>query len=284
MKAAKKPDRPGLWPLPLLAAAVMLTAGCGGRVYLYEVPEAAATIAVDGKTEDWAGALSLISEDHVSVGFANDRDFLYLCVTRERSGERTGASPRNLTVWLDPGGGTKKAMGIRVGGTLPPMDDGGPEGRPPRGEEAPPAGFEVLDANGQVVASGPLGQATGEGLEVASHSGSDRLVIEMKVPLGGSGGSLIAIGRPGSDVGVGVLAEAPKRQGRPDGAVPGGPSGGGGMPGGGGMTGGMGGGPGGQAGGMRPGEPDLPKPLKIWIKVRLREGAGHAVFTWRAGS
>ena len=132
------PLRPGLPGLNFfgalfLAAAVLAAAGCSrGRIYLVNSLGAPHAITVDGETGDWYGALSYISKAQVFVGFVNDRDALYICLTREAAGEGPSVPMGGLTVWIDPSGGDAKKLGLRIATAGGPLD-----GRPMDGSRRP---------------------------------------------------------------------------------------------------------------------------------------------------
>jgi hypothetical protein len=294
-----RPGKPGLIFFPLLAA-VLASAGCGGRVYVVSSLGPPHTITVDGETDDWNGALSYVEKNHLFVGFVNNRDNLYICMTREEVEGRAGAAPiGGLTVWLDPQGGDKKTLGIRLaqaGG--PPEGDGPgqggqrPERRPdrqPADENAepgagqdkapmPPGGeIEILGPSGQVLKKLSPEGAAAAGLEVKTGIAGGSFTVEIGIPLRADDRHPYAAGvEPDGTVGIGFVSTPPSRPGRRNGPPEGGPGEGGGRPGGGGMPGGMGGMPGGMGGGGMGGpggppdrDPDIMKGFKIWTRVKL---------------
>src|SRR5215813_9011228 len=70
-------------------------------------------IAVDGKFDDWTGNLDPLGDNPESIQVVNDGEFLYLRLTASDAGARRQIVRQGLTVWFDPGGGTKKKLGIR---------------------------------------------------------------------------------------------------------------------------------------------------------------------------
>src|SRR5262252_5882835 len=70
-------------------------------------------IAVDGKFDDWTGNLEPLGSNPESIQVVNDGEFLYLRLTASEAGARRQIMRQGLTVWFDPGGGTKKKLGIR---------------------------------------------------------------------------------------------------------------------------------------------------------------------------
>jgi hypothetical protein len=234
--------------------------------------------------------LSYVAKDQLFVGFVNDREDLFICLTKETGERRPGAAMAGLTVWLDPRGGSKKTLGIRLAGAEGPQE-GGSERRPARkperqakdepadqqmGEKAqmePGGDIEILGPNGDVLRSLSPQLAGEEGIEVKSGFSGGSFVLEVRIPLNASDRHHYAVGA-GSDgiVGVGFIAS---RTGQGD--RRGGPPGGMGSPGGmGGVGGTMGGRSGGMVGGMRGAmppnmNPDIGKTFKIWTRVRLHQ-------------
>jgi hypothetical protein len=288
-----RPGRPGLNLFCLLAAAV-LAASCAARVYVVSSLAPSRSIVVDGDSQDWGGALAFIEKSDIFVGFINDQDSLYICLTKPAVEAGPGDRDAFPTVWFDPAGGTKKTMGLRLVGAEGPEDgmppgENGPErrgqkpgqGPPVKDEEGTPPqdrdrveGITVLGPAGAVQMSLAPESAAALGLEVKIGRSGGLSVLEIKIPLRASEHTPVAVGAgPDGIVGVGFVSSRPQRQGGP-----GGPSGrgpGGGMPGGGmGPGGGM---AGGWRGAMPPNmDPDITKGLKVWTRVRLHRGDGPA--------
>ena len=275
----------GLIFFALLALAGVSAAGAGGgQVYLVSSLGPPHAIVVDGTTEDWTGALSYVKKDQLFVGFVNDREDLFICLTKETGERRPGAAMAGLTVWLDPRGGSKKTLGIRLAGTEGPPE-GGPERRPSRKPdrqakdepadqetgEKPPAEvegeIEILGPDGAVLRRMSPQAAAEEGIEVKSGSLGGLFALEIRIPLKPSDRHHYAVAAgPDGTIGVGFIASRTGQGGRPGERM-----GGMGMPGG---TGGIGGTMGGRSGGMRGAmpanmNPDVGKTFKIWTRVRL---------------
>ena len=266
--------------LLLILAGVFAPGMSGGQVYLISSLGPPRAIVVDGDTADWTGALSYVAKDQLFVGFVNDREDLFICLTKETGERSPGAAMAGLTVWLDPRGGSKKTLGIRLARAGGPPD-GGPERssarkpeRQAKDEPMEPSGdIEIVGPNGDVLRRLSPQLAAEEGLEVKSGFSGSSFVLEVRIPLYASDRHHYALGA-GSDgiVGVGFIAS---RTGQGD--RRGGPPGGMGSPGGmGGVGGTMGGRPGGMGGGMRGAmpanmNPDIGKTFKIWTRVRLHQ-------------
>ncbi len=274
--------------LPARRAAAALSFVCllgaaacaASRTYQVESLWPKNPVLIDGKSDDWRGALAFVGEGELSLGFYNDGDNLYLCllVADEMSRERIIRS--GLMVWIDPQGGKARTLGIRYPAGPPaggppeesetePTDRRSGRERPPDREMGPPSEGALDEI--EIIRSGKneperikLDQV--HGLEVKMEEASGLLVYELKIPLLGDGQSTVSIGaKPGATVGIGLETAEFKRRGR-DMMGPGGmPRGGGGMS----PMGGRG-----RFGGRMPANFDFPKPLKIWAFVKLSSGAG----------
>ena len=67
-------------------------------------------IVVDGKYEEWGTALRSVDDKNIAAGFANDKNFLYLClVTSDRNAVRK-ILMNGLTVWI---GSSRGKIGIK---------------------------------------------------------------------------------------------------------------------------------------------------------------------------
>ena len=228
-------------------------------------------IDVDGRSMDWLDTLTYVEEFNISVGIANDTDYLYICAVVENPLVRMQVMRQGLTVWFDPKGGRKKAMGLRFPlgyqGMREPPAEFGEEPDIEKLQRTFPMSLnelEILGPNRKDVRR--MRKAEAKGVDVAMSFSSGKLVYELKIPLIKSSNRPYAINvRPGSSFGIGIetspsrdMGQSPRRKtggmGRP---------GGGGNPGMGGR-GGMGQMPGGGRSGM-------PKNLKLWLSVALSQ-------------
>lgn len=278
-------------PAPSAAVSVLLVlagAACSATTaYITDSPPATRQITVDGRSDDWVGALSVISDGKAEEGFLNDQDVLYVCFATGDESLRRQIADGGLTVWIDPKGGDAKTLGIRY--PLAKLSRGRPtptQGEtPPEGEPAqPPAAGESSGGEASVLeilrsgssAAQKMKISDAKDLEIAASEESGLFVCELKIPLQSSPDRPLALAAaPGAKVGIGV--EVPKSErsmggGRP----PGGMGGRGGEPGGGMGRGGFGGGGGGRMGrGMGRGmgrndlDVDALKGLKVWTYVKL---------------
>ena len=221
-------------------------------------------IMIDGKTEDWLSALSILEDGSVSVGFLNDQENLYVCLIAESGPLQDQIMMQGLTVWFDPQGGTAKAFGIKY-----------PLGMPPQ-EERERASFEDFSEKtlseleiikSKKEAPQKMEIAEAKGIEVKAVPTSERIVYELKIPLLQTDQHPFAVGvQPGKTIGVGFETgklNLDKAPGRHPGGMP--PMGGGFGPGGAGGRGGF---------GMRP---EMPKGLKIWAQVQLSSGKSATI-------
>jgi hypothetical protein len=190
-------------------------------------------------------------------------------VTTE-AGEQVGPVPRaTWTVWFDPSGATNKVMGLRLARPEPPPQDDNQ------------GSVEILGPKGDVIKKMSPEEAAEQGLEIREGFSGGGFVLEVKIPLVTSDGHTVAVGAaPNGVVGVGFMSGRPNRKDWREGAPGGGTGGRGrapgdiGRPGGGGPGGGIPGGRSGRRGGMPAGSrpsmnPDIPKDVKVWTRVKL---------------
>ena len=228
-------------------------------------------IVVDGRSADWLDALTYVEEFNVSVGIANDADFLYVCAVVGNPLVRMRVMRQGLTVWFDPKDGRKKSLGIRF-----PLGSQGRNERPVEFGEEPD--MEILQrvfllSLNELEILGPgrkekrrIKKTEAKGVDVAMSVSSGLLVYELKVPLIYSPEQSFAINvHPGRSFGIGIETSPQSRDkeqlSRPSRTEDMGRPGSGGNPGMG-RTGGMNQMPGG-------GRPAIPKKLKLWLSVSL---------------
>ena len=265
-------------PAALALFLVFTLAGCSSyKTFQIESRPPEHQVLIDGKADDWAGRLFVVEGQKVSLGFLNDQECLYICLRTDDGGMQRQLLRLGLTVWFDPGGGRKKALGIKY-----PVGLSSREQRMWRGEEPEETGAPT-EFGGNLTdveiyrpgSSEPesLDIAEVEGIEIKAATAGKSFVYELKVPLAQSGRDFIGVGAPaGATVGVGFetgkfdLNNLPRR---PSGTI----GGTGGKP----PVGGYGG-PGGvmQPGRLRPNEPEIPEDLKIWAAVQLSSGGNPA--------
>lgn len=228
-------------------------------------------IIIDGRNNDWLGAMMYIEDENISVGLLNDESFMYFCMIAENPLIRTQVMRRSFTLWFDPEGGKKKTFGIRFPIGMQMRD------APMRRSDDEQNREEVRDISKRALTEleilGPgeeeqkrMPVAEAKGIDIRIEASSGMLVYELKVPLQSSEEYPYAIGaKPGASIGLGL--ETPKidrsaMRERMGDRMPGGIGRGGGRGGMEGRTGGI---------GMR-GEgrsPQMPKEIKLWAIVQL---------------
>ncbi len=270
-----------LRPLSLLLVGGMLAAGllsgCGHMSEISSSWNEGNGAGVDGSGKGWSGALWDLSDDKVSVGAKNDRDYLYLSLMTADRARIFQVLSGGLTWWINSDGGKEKSFGFRFplagasrgfmaalrgnpddeGNQLPTLDDARKE-------------FEVLRGGSHQTVS----VAEGQGVLTRLSYDEGRLVCELRIPLVQSAGHPYAVGNaPAGNLALGLetgRVEAGGGGQRPRGEGGESPGEGGGMRGGrGGRGGGMrGGGMRGGGGGAR-GNAASSGPLDAWLKVAL---------------
>ena len=268
--------RPAMAGFLLLATAFFGLTGCSSfKMYVTKSLWPERQIVIDGKSDDWSGALSFIEKEQLSLGFYNDQDNLYLCLIAEGNFTRAQILRGGLTVWFDPAGGNKKIFGIRypLGVSSPEMPMPPEMENPQEMNEGFPGeamkGLEIIRSKKEEPEMMEVAKAKENGLEVMVTPSSGMVVYELKIPLLTKEGQPLAVGaKPGATIGIGFETSKPNlsrmRRGGPGGI----PGGGMGRP-------GMGGGFG-RGGGFNM-RPEMPGPLKIWTTVKLASGASGSV-------
>jgi len=236
-------------------------------------------VAIDGRSDDWAGNLFIVEDEGITLGFLNDKNNLYICLRAEEMSIRGQIMRSGLTVWFDPQGGKKKTLGIKfpIGMRLDerpmPRGDFGEEEEEPdfkKPAEENMNELEIIRSENEVPEKMEVAEA--KGIEIKVLPSRVGLVYELKISLIRSDENPISVGtEPGKTIGIGFETGKFEFSGMPRGR--GGMPGGGGMPpmGGGMGRGGMGGM--GRMGGRRGFE--MPKDIKIWATVRLSAGESH---------
>lgn len=239
-------------------------------------------IKVDGKSDEWVGAMAYFESQNISVGVLNDNDFIYICMIADEPQIRSQVIGRGLMLWFDPEGGSKKSFGIKYpvgiqmeGGFQRP----GAEGRREDFQDRDKRMQELLEDSSselEILASGRkegkrmfVEEARGLEVKLAAYSGM--IVYECKIPFSPSDEYPYAVGTKAGDM-IGIGIETPEidlnamRDEMGDRMPPGG-GGGRGMP----PGGSMGGGRGGRQGGMGMGGRGrrMPTQLKVWTVVQL---------------
>jgi hypothetical protein len=261
--------RGGRWPL--LAAASLwlafLTVSAAERPH-FDSQRRDSAIIVDGKYDDWYGHLEPFGSEPVAIQFLNDSEFLYVRLTASDAATRTQIVRQGMTIWFDPGGGTRKKLGIKY----PVVEGGGGRGRRGEGEpgdQAAPADRVDIMGPGKDDARS-LTRDHLPGVDVAIRAEQGMLQYELKVPLARTADRPYAVeAAPGATIGVGLETDKVQQRAFGEGRGGGFGGGGGGMPGGGRGRGGMGGRRGGDRGGEDQRGFQPPKPWKSWATVTI---------------
>ena len=279
-----------LWILFVIVITTMSLTGC--KKTEFESGWKDREIVIDGDHTDWKNALTYIEKKKVSIGLLNDDDYLYVCLVPATRQIQNQITRLGFTLWFDAAGGKKKTFGIHY--PLGMMNSGmsmrelGFDPRPGMGDPDPErmqrlielslSDLEILgEEEGDARMMG-VDQAQGIDVEVGNMT--ETFTYELRVPLRRDEDHPFAIGvEDAAAVGVGFETgqiDIEKMREEMKDRMGSGGRGGGGM--GGRGRGGRGGGRmagappgGGRGGGMRGGsmQPDIPDPLKVWVKVSL---------------
>ena len=229
-------------------------------------------VIVDGSANEWEGLTAAVADLKVSVGVANDSEVLDLCLITDDLQTRELILRRGLIVWFDPGGGTRKAFGIKYPVGTFAVDKPRPSSRTrAAARDTPPEPIEIVN---RVEIFGPgkderrsLLADKVPGIRMRISQTEAGLIYELEVLLARAADRPYGIAaRPGAIVGVGLETPDLQKGITITGEQP--RSGASGLPGGvsvGSSTGGTGAPP---RGSDR--ERDkMPKPIKWWSAVRL---------------
>jgi hypothetical protein len=268
----------------ILFMAVIAQLGCGSLAVESKWREH--EIVIDGKSDDWVGALQYFEEKNVSVGMLNDNSFLYMCLIIDQQQLRNQIMAQGLRLWFDPEGGNEKSFGIKfpIGlGMMRPNREITEEDRERMQDQDARQELFKRSLTELEILSGGIDDGLrmtvdeAKGIEIKLKMYNGQVVYECKVPLLTSEGMPYVIkARAGDAIGVGL--ESPKldmqaKRDRTGGGMQGGGGRDGGMPSGGSMTGGRRGegGRGGMSGGRdgRGGNQQLGEELKVWASAQL---------------
>ena len=258
----------------ILAGALVLSA-CGGTVALQSsVPQS--PIEIDGSEQDWYEHLRPIEKQRASIGVGNDAEHLYVAFLTADDALIRRIMALGLILWLDPGGGNEKDLGIRypsgmmgsAGEGMMSPGDPGREASPELRREQFEASLQELDLlRGEDGESLRMSAASIPGLAVRVTAEGGIFFYELRLPLRATGPFAVAAGvDPGEALGLGletgaVDSDVLRRQmaeraaDRMGGAAPG-----------------MGPGMGGPSGRMGAGDRILmEEPFRVWRSVTLAE-------------
>lgn len=246
-------------------------------------------INIDGKSDDWVGSLTFVDKQNISLGVANDKDFLYICLAAEDQAVISRILRQGMILWFDPEGGKEKTFGIKYPVGRQRMQPGEREMMRPENEadlQKMRRAMMAISNELEILQESKIPIRTSienlKGIEVFLKSSAGLIVYEVKIPLQENQDFPFAIGaEEGSEIGIGIevpkmtmnMKRAPGGMGGRGGGMGGGGRGGGGGGGMGGRSGsgggGMGGGMGGRSGGMTGQRANMQKGIKIWATVQL---------------
>ena len=95
-----------------LVMSMVIAVACGPETEL-ESGWLDRDLTIDGRNEDWKGALEYLDDPGVAVGLLNDDDFLYLTVSTSEQATAMQMIRAGTTIWFDSDGGDDKTFGIR---------------------------------------------------------------------------------------------------------------------------------------------------------------------------
>ena len=248
-----------------LVMSMVIAVACGPETEL-ESGWLDRDLTIDGRNEDWKGALEYLDDPGVAVGLLNDDDFLYLTVSTSEQATAMQMIRAGTTIWFDSDGGDDKTFGIRFPVGVRQMVMSGEGTRAGRGGDGVPdpaiiqTMLEISTANLDVLGRDNGGrlrfradEAPGLLAKVSNSAGT--YVYELRMPLRQAEGFPHAIGTAAGRT-IGITFET----GEIDSSA---------------MSGGRGGGrggTGGRGGGPRPRQQPggRPEPIALKAKVHLR--------------
>jgi hypothetical protein len=245
-----------------------LVVGCGEEEQI-ESRARDREIIVDGKIDDWDGALTFHEDANFSYGLANDAIDLYIVLVVGDRGVRRQIMMSGLYLWFNPVGDNGKRFGIRYPIGL--QEDAASLMSLMREQDQSEFQSQFDESAKEMLVAGTgdetfrrAGAKALDGIKAAAVADENRMVLEFVVPVANAGSFGYGVGsHPGSVIGLGIETvefDRDKLREQTKGA------------GGGGRGRGMGGGKG---GGARPSgrvRPLIPDPIEVWTKVQLATG------------
>lgn len=95
----------------ILSILIITFSGCGDE--LIKSNWLNSEIIIDGNQLDWNGKLHYFEKQHTAVGFANNSDYLYICVVTSDTGMIMQALTAGLTIWFTPQTDNGKEFGVQ---------------------------------------------------------------------------------------------------------------------------------------------------------------------------
>ncbi len=202
------------------------------------------SVVVDGRVEDWKGALYFFEDKPIFVGVRNDEEFLYVCLQAAELSALGSVADRGVIAWFGPEGGSAKSFGIRFPAPLMSEKQDRPAGAGDRDEDPRGGRGRAPGRGGEEGARLPLGDpgqvqilGTGKspsvllkkedlkGIDIALEAHEGYFVYEVKIPLVKTPDFPYAVSAaPGKNISV-ILetprmdAEMPVRGGMPGGGM-----------------------------------------------------------------
>lgn len=94
-----------------IATVAVAVGGCGGTApLLTSMP--ATQIEIDGNESDWYTTLRPVESQNMSIGVANDHEFLYVGMMTSDPALIHQFTSRGMVLWVDPAGGKEQAIGL----------------------------------------------------------------------------------------------------------------------------------------------------------------------------
>jgi hypothetical protein len=149
-------------------------------------------IQVDGNQLDWQDKLVADEGESIAVGFRNDEQNLYICLTTKNRVRMMQILRNGFTVWIKSPTNSKKTIGIKYpiaannpdAGTQRQMQGGWMNENPDKLlKEALAKQTEILIVNKDLFPLTALPLINKEGLEIKLGFHNDELVYEMKIEL-----------------------------------------------------------------------------------------------------
>ena len=197
----------------LLVAAATVSA-CGSSPLLYTASPATPDTAVDGQATEWPSALRPVpDESGLSVGFRHDGADLVVAVIAGDDRQARRIAVGGLRVWVDPMGGTDRALGIRYPSPEAPdarsVVRNGPRAGGPAASDDPQrlrrrfeSGLDQMEVTRGILTQRAAADGSFGGLAASATWGVRGLVVEMRIPLTAAPG-LLETSADGT-VGIGV--------------------------------------------------------------------------------
>jgi len=166
-----------------------------------------AEITIDGRTDDWQGALRRIEDTPISIGVVNDDQYVYICLQAQDPRVVAPLLRRGLVVWFDPAGGKDRVLGLKFPIGL--RRDDGEDPLEGAGGRAAGSGARIDQEDVEILGPGRdeslrLKKDELKGIEVALENRRGLFVYEIKMPLAKSGDAPYAAGSAsGRSLGVG---------------------------------------------------------------------------------